>query len=174
MVVWHYTKGINFVGIVEDGFIAPTTINLEPSELPAVWFSANQDWELTAAPAGVVGLDDQTRDLARRGLLSQDALTRLMQEGTVKLASLSIDQTHDKLGGAFRFGVDSRQLLHWTQLIRIARISPRKAMGLANAARVMGSDVALFYGTTQPVPVEECCSVERWDKKSQHWTQLMT
>lgn len=50
-LLWHYSKGVHFRSIVDDGCLRPATVGVVPPERPAVWFSGRQVWEPTVAMA---------------------------------------------------------------------------------------------------------------------------
>jgi hypothetical protein len=48
---WHYTVRDRLRRIFGDGLIRPSTALVPAGEKPAVWFSANPDWEPSANKA---------------------------------------------------------------------------------------------------------------------------
>jgi hypothetical protein len=61
MKLWHYTIPQYLPGIREHGALTPATAHVPKDEKPAVWFSARQRWEPTAAKAGLRTLDEMVQ-----------------------------------------------------------------------------------------------------------------
>lgn len=63
-IAWHYTTGVNFIKIVESGFLLPTDACINLGELPVLWFSLNQHWEPTSRKA-MITEDGRFRSLTK-------------------------------------------------------------------------------------------------------------
>lgn len=130
MLAWHYTIGTRAETIMAGGFILPATLHVPTGEKPIVWFSTRQDWE----PSATKGIADA------RGVHVRSAT---MEEMIA-------------LGGLWRFGLASSELLPWGRLKEAARIRRRMLEGLLSVARKAGADPYDWHGSLQPVPVERC------------------
>ena len=84
-IAWHYTTGQKFEQIAETGFILPASIGVKPPERPIVWFSLNQNFELTA----------------RKGWCDVAGFVR----------TLSVQETREAGGGLVRLGLDASKLI---------------------------------------------------------------
>ncbi|MCU1325133.1 MAG: hypothetical protein JWN34_503 [Bryobacterales bacterium] len=114
MIAWHYTTGIGFIGIVEDGYIRPATRHVPRGERPVVWFSINQFWEYTANK----GWPDK----------NGNAIT------------LTMEQTAERCAGLFRFGVLHEHAPYdWRQIRQLSGMSTRMANGLHKVATAAGA-----------------------------------
>src|SRR5262249_43103036 len=78
--VWHYTVGKRLRLILADGEIKPATAGVNGKERPAVWFSANEEWEETA--------------------------NKMTYDSFGVPVFLNKQQTHEHSGGLARIGVD--------------------------------------------------------------------
>lgn len=75
--LWHYTIPQYLPPIIEAGGLLPATAGIAEGERPAVWFSANQRWEPTAAKMGLRTLDAMTERfgcMVRFGIAREAAL----------------------------------------------------------------------------------------------------
>jgi hypothetical protein len=142
---WHYTIGLHFRSISNDGAIVPATAHVDPPERPIVWFSANQDWEPTAAKGIVVA-------------------------GVRRTATF--EETYQVGGGLVRIGVTpSVAKYDWHTLQRRGRIPRAVATGLVRAANDMGADPAEWFGTFAPVSRDRWSAVDVWEDGA--WVRVL-
>ena len=66
-LLWHYTTGQGFIGVIDAGVIRPATARVAADERPIVWFSSNQEWEPTSTKI-YVAHDGQARRLSKEEL----------------------------------------------------------------------------------------------------------
>lgn len=81
--VWHYTTCDRVDRIRAEGFLRPAVAFVPDHEAPVVWFSSNQDFEITALKRG-------------RG-----------PDG--KLKALTLEEMAQRSGGLARFGLPHRR-----------------------------------------------------------------
>lgn len=131
-LAWHYTTGNLFKLIVEDGFILPAATAVFPPERPIVWFSINQQFELTA----------------RKWQVSKDGTSRI----------LSVQETRKYGGGLVRFGLDSRRLMPWKGgcLRKAAVMSYTIAKKLEHAGIAQGANPFEWFGSLDVIPISKC------------------
>ena len=146
MISWHYTIAARAMDILEDGMIKPATAGVIPPERPAVWFSVHPHWEATAN---------------KRALLAGGEIIHLS----------TTDMFNGLAGELWRFGLDTRHLLPWKRLIKKARISKSEQHNLICAADLMGGKPSHWYGSIQPIDVEET-RAEIFNNKSRKWERL--
>jgi hypothetical protein len=145
VMAWHYTIGLRAQSILSDGLIRPATAGVPAGETPVVWFSTRQHWEPTANKA-----------MAKDGLY---------------IRRLTFEETIERGGGGWRFGLPVDRLVAWRNLSRLANISRETANGLVRAARKSGADPAFWYAALGPVVVAECV-IERLD--GDEWHRLVS
>ncbi len=144
-ILWHYTRGDNMRGILQDGTIKLATAGIMQNERPVVWFSTNPIWEETVN--GIV----------------------IERDGTLKY--LDKDETHAECGGLFRIGVAPETAPYTWEVIKVrARIKPKVAKVLAEIAREKGANPKDWRGTLEPVPREKWIAVESWN--GSEWVSL--
>lgn len=129
MIVWHYTTGRCLSAILDAGEIRPATLGVPAHERPIVWFSTNQQFEMTA----------------RKGIIRHG-----------QRLTATIREMHDLDGGLFRLGVDPARLLSFAELKQAAHMDAQTIAGLRRAARAVGADPRQWMGTFDPIPVTEC------------------
>ena len=135
--IWHYTTRQHLESIVRDGVIKPGRNFVPRSEIPAVWFSMNQDWEQTANKS--IGSDD----------------------GTVRHGNR--EDTERYGGGLARIAVAPETAPHdWAAFLRLSGIAPRFAGGLEAAASADGADPSDWRVSFRPVPRGQWLAVEVW------------
>jgi hypothetical protein len=148
MIAWHYTTGIGFTGIVADGYIRPATSLVPPGERPVVWFSTNQFWEYTANKGWWDEIDG-------------------------KSGTLTMQQTAERCGGLFRFGVLHEDAPYdWRQIRQLSGMSTRMANGLHKVATAAGASPREWRGSFEPVAREKWVAVETM--KDGAWVPVTT
>lgn len=128
-LAWHYTTGTCFMQIVDSGLLLPTAVFVAPPERPVLWFSTNQQFELTACK-GVVRADGSRR-------------------------TVSVEEMRDRGRGLVRFGLRPELLLAGAELREQARIPPRMWQALVHVSRIQGANPDQWLGTLQSVPVQD-------------------
>lgn len=129
VLVWHYTTGQRAEQILQCGFIRGATVNVPLNERPAVWFSMNQVFELTAA---------KTRRV----------------DGV--LMFLTIPEMAHYGNGLVRFGLSPRALLNGDNLRRRARISGSEWIRIQKIGTQRGADPHDWYGSIEVIDVSLC------------------
>lgn len=142
-LLWHYTTGRKYPLIVADGRIKPTDVNIDKGERPAVWFSSNQHYEVTAAKG--------------------------WNDGGVR-RTCTMEQMHE-WHGLVRIGVERAEAPHdWESFKRLSGVSPRTASILRAVGYAQGARISEWFVAFEPVPVERWVAVEFWNGKS--WDRL--
>jgi hypothetical protein len=145
-LVWHYTTGINFIRIVESGYLKPATAGVPVYEKPAVWFSRNQFWEETANKGG-------TENGRRR--------------------TLSREETRQCGLGLVRFGVTREAAPHdWAEFKARSGIIRSHARGLVASARAAGADPNDWFVSFEPVPRDQWAAIDVWDEAKNCWARV--
>jgi len=133
--LWYYTTVKKLDEVVRQGEIRPAKTGLSKGEKPAVWFSANPEWE----PA------------ANEPWESPD--------GTIE--RLNKDQTFVLGGGLARIGVGRDVAPHdWKAFKRLSGISSKMAKELYQAAISAGSRPVQWFATFETVPRSSWLSIE--------------
>jgi hypothetical protein len=143
-IAWHYTTCENFIRIVDDGFLRPTAIGIRPPELPILWFSLNQLWELTA-----------NKMLAKNG-----CLTPLTREETMR---------HGR--GLARFGRASMAFVRWPAIGSLARMPRQIRRALEAQAVRQGANPADWMGGLEAITVSTMI-IEILDDKLENWVRI--
>jgi hypothetical protein len=126
-LVWHYTTGDCFRGILTDMEIRPATALVAKGETPVVWFSTNQAFE-------------------------RSALKGLEPTGGGPRRTATMDEMDRLGGGLFRIGVHkSIAPFDWWEFKRRSRIKEGIAKGLVKAARQLGANPAEWRVAFGPV-----------------------
>ena len=134
-ILWYYTTVAKLNQIIEIGEIRPATLGTSKKEKPAVWFSANPDWDPAAnepwqAPDGSV-------------------------------LRLNKDQTYVLGGGLGRIGVAPEVAPHdWKAFKRLSGISPKAAKELYNSAVQAGSRPGEWFAAFENVPRSKWLAIE--------------
>ena len=137
-MLWYYTTGQKLSQIMEAGELQPARIGTARKEKPAVWFSANQEWE----PAANLPWQDPGGSQLR----------------------LSKDQSYVLGGGLARIGVAPEEAPHdWKAFKRLSGISSSVAKELYNAAIQAGSRPAQWFASFDAVPRSKWLAVEVLD-----------
>jgi hypothetical protein len=131
--LWHYTPLERLQPIVLSGVLRPTAVAIDPGERPAVWFSANQYFEQTAAK-----------------------MVREATTGTIR--TLSMEEMHD-LYGVVRIGVhpSNPRLIGWDGFRRTSGISKTTARALCHLGHPH-----VWFASYTPVPTAEWIAVDVW------------
>lgn len=134
-MLWYYTTVQELGRIMEGGELRPAAIGRSKKEKPAVWFSANQEWE-PAANMPWQGPDG-----------SQLRLTK--------------DQTYVLGGGLARIGVAPEVApCDWKAFKQLSGISSKAAKELYNAATQAGSRPVQWFASFENVPRSKWLAVE--------------
>lgn len=131
-ILWYYTTVRELDEIIKTAELKPAAIGREK---PAVWFSANREWEPIA--------NTPWRD--RRGSHSR----------------LSKDQTFVLGGGLARIGVPAEAAPHdWKSYKHLSGISAKTAKEVYNAAVQAGSRPGQWFASFQGVPRSQWLAIE--------------
>ena len=123
---WHYTKGVAFLGIFDEGQIRRPAASVNRWERRTVWFSSRETWEPTAT-------------------------TRVVERGVPRYAS--VEEMVRRSGYLVRLEVPDEIARHtWAQHRQIGQIDPRVADALEQAARGSGADPAQWRASYHDVP----------------------
>ena len=126
MICWHYTIGAKVPPIAESGFLKGADEYVTSPEKPIVWFSSNQDYELTS----------------RKGVKRNGEIITLSKEETAQF------------GGLVRFGYPSERLIKWPEVGKRAHMNAFMRNILMKEARRQGADPSEWYGSLVPIPLE--------------------
>jgi hypothetical protein len=129
MQVWHYTTDTKLDSIYADGELKPTAKGVPDRERPALWFSSNQIWEPTANKAFALANGTPVRPLTSQEMLEMFQLVR--------------------------FGIDSKLLLPWHRLRKVANIGSIEQRRLIKAARKVGSSPVQWFGSLEPIALNQ-------------------
>ena len=156
--VYHYTTGDRMLGILGDRLIQVAHANVEPPEIPAVWFSTAGDWERSATKGVIID--------GRRRQATLDELVSICG----CLVRIQIDPDQVALIAPF----DMRRKL---------RIPQPVFTRLIEAGMEMGADPMQWRAVASPVPlsailqVETACGLLRWTplvpRDSEHGTTIL-
>ncbi len=134
-ILWYYTTGKQLSRILADGALKPAPLGPSRKEKPAVWFSANQEWE----PAANMPWQDP-QGVSQR---------------------LSKDQTFVLGGGLARIGVAPEMAPHdWKAFKQLSGVSPKTAKELYNAAVQAGSRPVQWFAAFQSVARDKWLAIE--------------
>lgn len=137
LIVFHYTTLIHLLAILADGYLkAKTDRQRGTGERPAVWFSKNADYEITAA----------------KGVLNKNtgAFQWLDKEGTACVA------------GVCRFAValDSGVFYPWSWAPNALRMPRKHAERLAVIGKERGANPADWYASPADVHADKWLLVQ--------------
>lgn len=142
---WHYTVGVRFREIMAEGLIRPATAMVPAGERPAVWFSTEPEWEVTANKS-IMTLDGRRRSGSRA-------------------------DTERVGGGLVRIGVALATAPHtWSGFRRHSGIDKRRAKGLEQAGIEAGADPRHWRVSFAAVPRAKWLTVDVWD--SGQWVPI--
>ena len=136
-IAWHYTIGDYFKLIIECGFIRPANANVAPPEIPAVWFSKNPYWELTA----------------NKGL-NEGGLSR----------GLSMIETYQYGNGLVRFGINAFRLIQSDEIRRVTKMPKEVWRSLCEAGKEQGAKPSEWCCSLEAVEIESLI-IEVMDEK---------
>lgn len=128
LLAWHYTTGKKFELIKNDRVLRPANIGFFPGELPMLWFSTNQVFELSALAVRV-----------------EDGLYR----------DLSLREMFDLEGGVVRLGYPLKWLKSGDELRIAARMRPEMWRALASAGKRMGANPSDWWGYVGALMLDE-------------------
>jgi hypothetical protein len=138
--IYHYTVGLRFLKIVNDGLIKPATEGVPTTEKPAVWFTCNSDWEPTA----------------NKRLHNHD--------GSIQF--LNREETAKYGGGLVRIVVPINIAHHdWKAFVRKSGIETKTAQDLKRVADELGSNVLDWRARFSTVPRELWMRIDRWENE---------
>ena len=131
MIVWHYTTGLNMVGILDDMCLHPEHRQLGKGERGAVWFSSREDWEPTATKA-------------------------LGEKASGMAVQMDLERMERMCRGLFRIGVDRDKTapISWARWKRLSGCPALLASCLEQVGREQGGNPVDWWCTFKPVPVE--------------------
>jgi len=145
-IVWHYTTGENFIKIVEDGFLKPTSIGIKGKEKPILWFSSHPYFEPTACKAKIIN-------------------------GSIQ--RLTMKETFIAGGGLVRLGMPLSSLTRWPQLHRDALMPRKIARILERSGKEQGAKPSQWYGLIDiPLDIGECVSIQAINGDVQ-WVEVL-
>ena len=134
-MVWHYTILPKVKKIERDHVLKPFGT---PGQIPAVWFSEDQEWEPTAACNWIGEKTDGSRNF-----LDRDGLYR----------------AH---GGLYRIGVRPDDApLTWEQYKLQIHITVQSAM--LDGAKALGANPEKWRASTVEVPEKKWLAVQMWN-----------
>lgn len=144
--LFHYTFGPKLPLIERSGRLMPTGFGLALSsrEKPILWWSANPQFETTAAK-----------------VMSMDAGKTFFRP--------DLPQLHELIG-AYRFQLPASApcpgLMPWTEIVRVARMDAREITGLVASGVKLGAKPVDWWGTCSPLELSEHLTLECWDGSS--------
>lgn len=124
-VAWHYTVGLRFESILQDGFILPATAYVPETERPLVWLSTHTVFEPTARK--LIGAPGGKPRIA----------------SLVELARLG--------GGLVRIGYPCRSLVPWPDIGLLARMDRKTRRLLQESASRQGANPSHWWGSLEPL-----------------------
>lgn len=146
-ILWHYLDTERLQAILRDNQIRPTTFGMPGKVKPAVWFSANPEWDPLA--------NRQWRD-----------------DLTGRVSRLTKDQTFVLGGGLARIGVAPDAAPHdWKAYRQISGLSAKQAKAIYDDLTSAGARPAEWFFALDSVPrarwlAVETLDVDRWVPKA--------
>jgi hypothetical protein len=132
-IVWHYTVGACIERILSDG-----ELHLSPMAgghgQSILWFSANPEWEPTAAKAIIVNGEKQPLDRT---------------------------DTERLYGGLYRIGVSTAILSPWTDLQQITKYKPEAITRFEDWGKKRGANPLDWWGCINKVDASHWQTIER-------------
>jgi len=128
-IVWHYSAVVKLPLIVVSGVLKGSNTGAE-SELPMLWFSANQQWENTA--------------------------TKMIETKSGSIVRLTFNQQAERFG-CIRFGLascDSR-LLNWRDACKAAGTPREMRKAMEKSGKKSGGDPMQWFATASIIPLSE-------------------
>ena len=142
--LFHYTIGQRLPKIVSDGFIDRS--RLEGLPTPAVWVSANPEWENSVV----------------KSIMKDGARVRLSKE-----------EIHDLGGGLVRLEVSRSLTFHsWTEFVRLAAVTPEMVTWFEESGRERGADPEHWYACLEPIYRKDWVAIAIWNKNSSKWLMV--
>ncbi|MFI4876089.1 MAG: hypothetical protein ACIALR_12145 [Blastopirellula sp. JB062] len=136
---WHYTNGRRIDAIFASEALLPAASGSANRMGPAVWLSANAQWEATANRA------------VRR------------TDGTIMRCDR--ERTDIFCDGLFRFEINpAHRLIAWREFAEMRRIERSDLLRIEALARRLGSEPNLWYASLQPIGSDQWSTVERWNR----------
>ena len=128
-MVWHYAPWAYLGQIVDSGFIKGSNAGA-PTELPMLWFSANQQWEPTA--------------------------TKMWVSPNGQRVAMSFSQQNQS-AGCIRFGLpsDDPRLMNWKDACTKAGTPRADRRGMEAMGKKKGANPAHWFATAVNVPLDE-------------------
>ncbi len=143
--LWHYTIGAKLSAIWYSGEIRPATAGVPAGERPIVWFSFNQEWEITA----------------NKSLLTPDG----------KIVSLTKEETENRGGGLVRIEVSVEAAPYdWKALREMSGMSRVMSSALYKSAIDRGSCPGEWRGSFEAVSNKDWLSIEV--RRAGRWIDL--
>ena len=147
--LFHYTVGVRFEQILDDGAIKPATAGINTwAERPVVWLTYRSAWEPTA--------------------------NKLAMGPQGKVISLDEERTASVGKGLFRISVDENDLalVTWTEFRAESGVPPKVARSLQRRACDQGSNPKDWRVTYDPIDMEDWTDVEVYNGKAGEWMPL--
>jgi hypothetical protein len=148
-LIYHYTTFDTFRQILEQKAILPDKTEPDnPTEIPTVTFSADQDWERTRYRIG---------KLANGQLMVMDK-----------------ELLNHNCGGLIRIGVNPEIApMDWHEMKDKTGLSRQATKGIYDFAIFVGARTRDWYATFEPVPEEQWITVQKWTAE-ETWVDLDT
>ena len=139
IIVWHYAPLTYRSKIVDSGYLEPSNVGASESELPLLWFLANQTWEPTA--------------------------TKFFSDKDGRMRQLSFADQAGMLG-CMSFGLDGDdpRLLNWKAACAAAQIRREMRRSMEAVGKRKGATPSHWFATSQPIPLAELM-LEIWGGK---------
>jgi len=149
-IVWHYTTGDAFLGILRDGHIRASTGGQTPNEKPITWFSTEPLWEPTVYKK-LMRPDGTGEQLGMSGLLAHGF--QLIRIGAPA-------------------GVAP---LRWTDIKEQSGIPVHEQRWMARVSKDLGGNPSRWRGAWGAVQiVGQLAVIERFDTALNAWVALPT
>ena len=134
--VYHYTTGNKLSLISASQGLIPTSVMIAPKEKPVLWFSKDSDYEPTAI--------------------------KLIMRSDGKAYRPTMKELHELIG-LYRFSFSPRdnRLLTFSQLQRVAHISPQGMSAMVASGLRIGAKPTNWFGVMTAVPLSELI-FEEW------------
>lgn len=132
MIVHHYAPCNYLPNIVASGILRPSSSdNLEDgSELPLLWFSANQKWEPTA--------------------------TKLIGSANGSIRSMTMAEQLERFGCCrFSMPANDPRLMPWIKACRFAGRGYTRQRKMEAAGKKLSASPADWYAVAEPIPLAE-------------------
>lgn len=145
MRLWHYTFYHRLEKIIDSGLIKTTEMYTDEGEKPAVWLSANKDWERT--------VDKQIiENGTMSGFMSRD---ELFEQRVCLPARIEVDPMITDINS-------------WNEFKRISGISSISALALEVQGYERGANPNKWFVSFEALPTSNWLSIEVWNGTT--WT----